>query len=169
MPGSDGRRLNGFPHGGAAAFSGRNEAARFRSACRRASKATGSPQVDAPSLLARLARKSPDEVAAFEAKRDLPRFRRVMTLMTLVRGFGLLASPALACALVLTLSIHDRLLASPPVGYGSHGALTMWTVCYLPRPAPGHGGRGWRFGRPEVSKGPLCGRTARIGDGRAWI
>lgn len=77
-----------------------------------------------------LARKSPDEVAAFEAKRDIPRFRRVMTLMTLVWGFGLLASAALACALVLTLSVHDYLLVSPVVSYGSYGALTLWTIWY---------------------------------------
>ena len=77
-----------------------------------------------------LARKSPAEVAAFEAKRDLPRFRRVMTLMTLVWGFGLLASAALACLLVLTLSIHDYLIVGPFVGYGSMGALTLWTIWY---------------------------------------
>ncbi|SFO44211.1 VC0807 family protein [Sphingomonas sp. OK281] len=77
-----------------------------------------------------LARKSPDEVAAFEAKRDTPRFRRVMTIMTLVWGIGLLASSALACVLVFTLSIHDYMLVSPFVGYGSMGALGLWTVWY---------------------------------------
>lgn len=77
-----------------------------------------------------LARKSPLEVAAFEAKRELPRFRRVMTLMTLVWGFGLLASSAVACALVVTLSVRDYLLVSPFVGYGSFGALILWTFWY---------------------------------------
>lgn len=77
-----------------------------------------------------LARKSPGEVAAFEAKRDTPRFRRVMTIMTLVWGVGLLTSSALACVLVFVLSIHDYMLVSPFVGYGSTGALALWTVWY---------------------------------------
>jgi len=77
-----------------------------------------------------LARKSPGEVTDFEAKRDMPRFRRVMTIMTLVWGTGLLASSALACVLVFTLSIHDYMLVSPFVGYGSMGALALWTVWY---------------------------------------
>lgn len=77
-----------------------------------------------------LVRKSPDEVAAFEAKRDTPRFRRVMTIMTFVWGIGLLASSALACVLVFTLSIHDYMLVSPFVSYGSMGALALWTMWY---------------------------------------
>lgn len=80
-----------------------------------------------------LARKLPDEVAAFEAKRDMPQFRRVMTIMTLVWGIGLLASAALACVLVFALSIHDYLIVSPFVGYGSMGALALWTVWYRRR------------------------------------
>lgn len=83
-------------------------------------------------MLARagLARKTPEEVAAFEAKRDLPRFRRVMTLMTLVWGFGLFGSAVAACVLVYTLSIHDYLIVSPFVGNGTMGALAVWTVWY---------------------------------------
>ena len=77
-----------------------------------------------------LARKAPHKVAAFEAKRDLPQFRRVITLMTLVWGFGLLASSGLACALVQMLSIHDYLLVSPFVSYGFMGALTVWIFWY---------------------------------------
>jgi hypothetical protein len=80
-----------------------------------------------------LARKSPDEVAAFEAKRDMPHFRRVMTIMTLVWGIGLLASSALACVLVFALSIHDYMIVSPFVGYGSMGALGLWNVWYRRR------------------------------------
>jgi hypothetical protein len=78
-------------------------------------------------------RKSPEMAAAFAAKRDLPRFRRVMTIMTLVWGFGLLASTALACALVYTLSIHDYLIFGPFVGYGSMGLLGAWTFWYARR------------------------------------
>ena len=77
-----------------------------------------------------LARRTPDELAAFEAKRELPRFRRVMTIMTLVWGFGLVGSAVLACVLVYTLSIHDYLIVSPFVGNGTMGALALWTVWY---------------------------------------
>jgi hypothetical protein len=80
-----------------------------------------------------LARKSPAEVAAFELKLDLPRFRRVMTIMTLVWGIGLLASSAVACALVFELRIHDYMIVSPFVGYGSMGALGLWTIWYQRR------------------------------------
>jgi multisubunit Na+/H+ antiporter MnhC subunit len=86
-------------------------------------------------LLARagLARKTPEEVAAFESKRNLPRFRRVMTFMTFVWGFGLLGSAVIACVLVYTLSIHDYLVVSPFVGNGAMGALALWTVWYRRR------------------------------------
>ena len=77
-----------------------------------------------------LSRKSPGELAGFEARRHSPRFRRVMTIMTLTWGAGLLASSALACALVFALSIHDDLIASPIVGYGSIGVLGLWTAWY---------------------------------------
>lgn len=86
-------------------------------------------------LLARagLARKSPDEVAAFDAKRDLPGFRKTMTIMTLVWGFGLTAAAAIACVLVYALSIHEYLLVSPFVGNGMIAALALWTVWYRRR------------------------------------
>lgn len=80
-----------------------------------------------------VARRSPDEVAAFETKRDMPQFRRVMTIMTLVWSFGLLASSAFACVLVFTLSIRDYMIVSPFVGYGSMGALALWTMWYRRR------------------------------------
>ena len=82
---------------------------------------------------ASLVRQSPEEVADFEAKRDMKGFRRVMTLMTLVWGFGLLASAALACVLVFSLSIRAYLIVSPFVGYGSMGALVLWTIWYRRR------------------------------------
>ncbi|WP_419826849.1 VC0807 family protein [Sphingomonas sp.] len=79
------------------------------------------------------ARHSSDMAAAYAAKRNLPRFRRVMTIMTVVWGFGLLASTAAACALVYALSIHDYLIVGPFVGYGSMGALGAWTFWYARR------------------------------------
>lgn len=76
------------------------------------------------------ARLSAEQAAAFSARRDQPGFRRVMTIMTLAWGFGLLASTAVACLLVFTLSIHDYLIVSPIVGYGFMGALAAWTWWY---------------------------------------
>ena len=77
-----------------------------------------------------IARKAPHEVAAFEAKRDSLRFRRVMLLMTLVWGFGLVGSAALACLFVMTLSVHDNLIVGPILGYSTMGGLGLWTVWY---------------------------------------
>ncbi len=80
--------------------------------------------------MAGLARKSKDEAEAFAAKRERAGFRRVMMLMTLVWGFGLIASAALACVLVFTLSIRDYLIAGPILGYATMGGLALWTVLY---------------------------------------
>jgi len=74
-----------------------------------------------------LQRRSPSEVAGFEALRDNIYFRRTMMIMTLVWGFGLLADAAVGVLLVFTLSIHDYLIASPVVGYGTMGSLGLWT------------------------------------------
>jgi hypothetical protein len=60
-------------------------------------------------------------------------FRRTMTLLTLVWGFGLLFATAVACVLVFTLSIKAYLLVSPFVGYGIMGLLALWTVWFSRR------------------------------------
>jgi hypothetical protein len=82
---------------------------------------------------ASMRRKSPSEAGEFEALRDNIYFRRTMTLMTLVWGFGLIAQTALASALVFTMSIRDYLLVSPVLGYGTMGALGVWTFWYSRR------------------------------------
>jgi len=82
---------------------------------------------------ARMLRKSQAEADEFAAKRDNQRFRRVMLVMTLVWGFGLLAQTALACALVFTMSIKEYLVVSPVLGYGTMGALGVWTWWYAKR------------------------------------
>ena len=79
---------------------------------------------------ASLARKSPSELAEFEALRDNVYFRRTMTLMTLVWGFGLLTEAGVATLLVFSLSVHDYLLFGPFVGYGTMGGLGLWTWWY---------------------------------------
>ena len=78
-------------------------------------------------------RESPAEAARFESLRDKPRFRRTMTLLTLVWGFGLLAQTAVACLLVFSLSIPRYLIVSPIVGYSIMGGLALWTFWYVKR------------------------------------
>ena len=82
---------------------------------------------------ASMRRKSSSELGEFEALRDNVYFRRSMTIMTLVWGFGLLAQTALASALVFAISISDYLLVSPVLGYGVTGALGLWTFWYVRR------------------------------------
>ena len=78
-----------------------------------------------------IARKSPEEAAAFEAKRNSPRFRQSMAVMTLVWGLGLLASTAAACALVFRLTIREYMVVSPFITYGTMGLLGVWTALYV--------------------------------------
>jgi hypothetical protein len=78
-------------------------------------------------------RKSDHDLARFEGLRDNPRFRRSMTLMTVVWGLGLLAQTALACILVFSMSIRAYLLISPLVGYGGMALLAGWTYWFARR------------------------------------
>jgi hypothetical protein len=78
-------------------------------------------------------RESPAEAERFEALRDKQHFRRGMTVMTLVWGFGLLAQTAVACLLVFSLSIPRYLIVSPIVGYSMMGCLALWTFWYVKR------------------------------------
>ena len=78
-------------------------------------------------------REDPVEAARFESLRDNPRFRRNMTIMTLVWGFGLLAQTAVACLLVFSLSIPRYLIVSPIVGYSIMGGLALWTFWFVKR------------------------------------
>lgn len=73
------------------------------------------------------------ELARFESLRDNRYFRRTMTVMTLAWGFGLLADAALSLFLIYTLSIRDYLIAGPVLGYGTMGALSLWTFLYARR------------------------------------
>jgi hypothetical protein len=86
-------------------------------------------------MLARagLARKTPEELAAFECKRDSDQFRRTMAVMTIVWGSGLIASALVSCFLIFELSVHDYLIVSPILGYGTMGALALWTALYSRR------------------------------------
>ena len=82
---------------------------------------------------ATILRRSASEAEAFVALRDNPHFRRTMTVLTLVWGFGLIAEAAVATLLVLNVSVHDYLVAGPILGYGTTGALGLWSFLYVRR------------------------------------
>jgi len=79
------------------------------------------------------ARKSAADGAEFAQLQHKAEFRRSMTVMTLVWGFGLLASTVISCILVFTMTIRDYLLVSPFIGYGTAGLLGLWTYSYARR------------------------------------
>ena len=74
------------------------------------------------------ARKSPEALAEFDARRDAPAFRRSMMTMTLVWGIGLTAEAALAAALVFVVPVRTYLILGPVLGYGAMGGLGLWTL-----------------------------------------
>jgi hypothetical protein len=76
------------------------------------------------------ARQSAEAGAQFAEFQQNAAFRRTMTVMTLVWGFGLLASTVVSCVLVFTMSIPAYLLVSPFIGYGTMGALGLWSFVY---------------------------------------
>src|SRR5438874_9759107 len=78
-------------------------------------------------------RKSEDEAQEFEALQVHAGFRRTMTVMTLVWGLGLLADVLVSVVLVFVLSIREYLLVNPILGYGTIGALSLWSFLYVQR------------------------------------
>ena len=78
-------------------------------------------------------RSGSSDLAAFEVLRDNVFFRRSMTLMTLVWGFGLVGEAALSCALIFTLSVRQYLVVGPVIGNATMGALGLWTFWYSRR------------------------------------
>jgi hypothetical protein len=79
------------------------------------------------------ARRSEQEAQEFEALQVHAGFRRTMTIMTLVWGLGLLADVAASVALLFVLSVREYLLVNPILGYGTMGALSLWTFLYAQR------------------------------------
>lgn len=75
-------------------------------------------------------RKSEDEAKEFEGLQVHAGFRRTMTIMTLVWGFGLLAGVAISVVLVFELSIREYLIVNPILGYGTMGSLSLWSFLY---------------------------------------
>ncbi|MBA3898254.1 MAG: hypothetical protein H0X36_14215 [Sphingomonadaceae bacterium] len=79
---------------------------------------------------ASMRRKSESEAQQFEALQIHAGFRRTMTVMTLVWGLGLLADVAVSVVLVFVLSIREYLIVNPILGYGTMGALSLWSFLY---------------------------------------
>jgi hypothetical protein len=79
---------------------------------------------------ANMRRRSAEEAEKFEALQVHAAFRRTMTVMTLVWGFGLLADVAAGIVLIFTLPIRDYLIVSPILGYGTMGGLMLWSFLY---------------------------------------
>ena len=78
-------------------------------------------------------RKSSADAERLEKLRDKQGFRRTMTTMTLVWGFGLIAQTVIACLLVFRISIANYLIVSPILNYGAMGCLVLWTFWYVKR------------------------------------
>ena len=79
---------------------------------------------------ASMRRKSTAEAEQFEALQVHAGFRRTMLVMTLVWGLGLLADVVVSVVLMFVLSIREYLLVNPILGYGTMGALSLWSFLY---------------------------------------
>jgi hypothetical protein len=77
-----------------------------------------------------LARTNDPELQQVEQARNVSRFRRAMTIMTLVWGIGLLADAGLSIALVYVLSIRTYMVVNPILGYTTIGSLTLWNLWF---------------------------------------
>ena len=79
------------------------------------------------------ARRDPDAAARLHGLSGNPHFRRSMTIMTIVWGFGLIIDVAIAAVLIFTLTIKEYMIVNPFEGYGIMGALGLWTWWYARR------------------------------------
>ena len=73
------------------------------------------------------------QLADFESLRENVFFRRVMRVMTLVWGAGLVLRTALAAILVFSVPIPTYLAIQPILGYATMGGLGAWTFWYSRR------------------------------------
>jgi hypothetical protein len=75
-------------------------------------------------------RRSEKEAREFEALQIHAGFRRAMMVMTLVWGLGLLTDVAVSVALIFVVTIRAYLIVNPVLGYGTMGALSLWSFLY---------------------------------------
>ncbi|WP_240047662.1 VC0807 family protein [Sphingomonas panacisoli] len=79
---------------------------------------------------ASMLRRSKDEADQFAALQVHAGFRRTMMVMTLVWGLGLIIDVAIGVVLVMTISVREYLIVNPILGYGTMGALGLWSFWY---------------------------------------
>lgn len=79
---------------------------------------------------ASLSRRSSEEREEFEAQNGNPGFKRMMSVITLVWGTGLVAETFVRAALLFRLPVGRFLIVSPILGYGVIGLLMLWTFLY---------------------------------------
>jgi len=80
---------------------------------------------------ASMLRRSAAEAESFARNENNAGFRHSMNVMTVVWGAGLLLQTAIACVLVFQIPIAAYLVVSPIIGYGTIGALALWTFRYV--------------------------------------
>jgi len=77
-----------------------------------------------------MARNGSAEADRLHGLRNDRRFRRSMTIMTVVWGFGLIIDVAIGAALVFSLTIKQYMVVNAVEGYALLGCLGGWTVWY---------------------------------------
>lgn len=82
---------------------------------------------------ASLSRRSIEDRDEFDEQSEKPEFRRVMTVMTIVWGLGLVAETGIRTVLVFSLPVGRFLIFGPVVGYATIGLLMLWTFLYVRR------------------------------------
>ncbi len=80
-----------------------------------------------------MARRASAEAERMQRLRNDRRFRRTMTIMTVVWGFGLILDVAIGAALVFSLTIKEYMIVNPIEGYAVLGSLSLWTFWYSRR------------------------------------
>ncbi len=86
-----------------------------------------------PIARATMARESAESLARFEAMRGSDELHRTVMTMTWVWGLGLVGEVTLSVLLYRLLPLGAYLGVGPLVGYGSIGALALWTLLYRRR------------------------------------
>ena len=80
-----------------------------------------------------MARSGSAEAERMHGLRTDRRFRRSMTIMTVVWGFGLILDVAIGAVLVFSLTIKEYMIVNPIEGYAVLGGLSLWTFWYSRR------------------------------------
>lgn len=82
---------------------------------------------------ASLSRRSAEDRDEFDEHSEKPDFKRAMTVMTIVWGFGFIVETGVRTILVYSLAVGRFLIVGPIVGYATIGLLMLWTFLYVRR------------------------------------